>query len=122
MRKIFCENKFGRHQTIANSRTIFHTIQGQTVHFVNCKRIPLQAKIRFLADSATLLFFFDFLCCFGFRGRIAKTLYCSKALQKQANLRNSQQNVSNREPVCGVHGRILIYMFSKLKLSRNPQL
>ena len=92
------------------------------MHFVNCKRIPQQAKIRFVAESATLIFFFDLLCCFGFHGRIAKTMRCSKSLEKQATLRNTQQNVCNPEPVCGIHEQIIIHVLSKLKLSRNPQL
>ena len=51
--------------------------------FANCKRIPPQANIGFVAESATLLFFYALLCCFGFLGQIAKTVYCAKALQKQ---------------------------------------
>ena len=64
------------------------SLRGQTVHFVHCKRIPEHAKIRFNAESTTLLLFFDLLCCFGFHKQIAKTLYCLKSLQKQAILRN----------------------------------
>ena len=97
-------------------------LRSQTVHFVNCKRIPQEAKIRFVAESASLLIFFDLLCCFGFHGQKAKTLYCSKSLQKQATLQNLQQNVWNQEPVCGIHEQIIIYVFSKPKMSRNPQL
>ena len=77
-------------------------ILGQTLRFVNCNRIPQLTKFRFVAESATLLFFFDLLCCFGFHGEKAKTLYCSKSLQKQATLQNPQQNVWNPEPVCGI--------------------
>ena len=71
------------------------------MHFVNCERIPQQAKIRFVAESATLLFFFDLFCCFGFHGQIAKTLISSKSLQKEA---------------------IIIFVLNKLELSRNLQL
>ena len=39
------------------------TLRGQTKQFVNCKSIPQQAKIRFVAEPATLLVFFDLLCC-----------------------------------------------------------
>ena len=35
------------------------------MHSVYCKQNPQQAKIRFVAESATLLLFFDILCCFG---------------------------------------------------------
>ena len=68
------------------------TLRGQTVHFVNYKRIPQQTKIRFIVESATLLFFFDLLCCFGFHVQIATTLYCSKLLQ-------------NRQ-LCGIHDKM----------------
>ena len=81
------------------------------MHLMNSKRIPQQAKIMFVAESAMLLFFFDLLCCFGFHGQIAKRLYCSKLLQKQAILRNPQQNVWNPEPVCGIRVQIIIYAF-----------
>ena len=47
-----------------------------------CKRTPQQAKIRFFGEFATLLLFFDLLCCFGFHKQIPKTLYRSKSLQK----------------------------------------
>ena len=58
------------------------TLRGQTMHSVHCKRISQLAKIRFVAESATLLLFFDLLRCFGFLRQIPKTLYCSKSLQK----------------------------------------
>ena len=48
------------------------------MHFVNCIRVPQQAKTRFVVKSATLILFSDFLLYFGFHGQIAKTLYCSK--------------------------------------------
>ena len=54
--------------------------------FVNGRPIPQKAKITFVAEPATMLLFFDFLCCFTFHGQVAKTLYCSKSLQKQAIL------------------------------------
>ena len=56
------------------------------MHFVNCYRIPRHFK----------LLIFDLLGPFGFHGQIAKTLYCSKSLQKQANLRKPQQNLWNQ--------------------------
>ena len=37
------------------------TLRGQTVRSVHCKRIPQLAKIRFVADFATLLIFFELL-------------------------------------------------------------
>ena len=55
------------------------------MHFVNCE-FSQQAKIRFVAESATLPFFY-LLCCFGFHGQIYKTLYCSKLLQKLTEFR-----------------------------------
>ena len=92
------------------------------MHFVNCGRIPQQAKIKFVAESATLLFFFDLLCCFGFHGQIAKILHCSKLLQKQAILWNPQQNVGNSKPICGINEQTILYVFSNFKLYRNLQL
>ena len=54
-------------------------LRGQTLKFVNCKRIPLPAKNKFVAESRTLLVFFDTLFCFGFHEKkTAKTLYRSK--------------------------------------------
>ena len=55
-------------------------LRGQTVHSVPCKRIPQQVKIKFVAESATLLLFFDLLCCFGFHKQIHKKFYRSKSL------------------------------------------
>ena len=86
------------------------------MRFVTFKRISQQSKIRFVVESSTLLVFFDLLCCFGFQGQIAKKLYCSKLLQKQATLRNAQQNVWIPEPVRGIHEQTIIYVFRKLKL------
>ena len=72
------------------------------MHYLNCKRTPQQAKVRFVAEPATLLFLFELLCCFGFHAQIDKTLYYLKALQKAAKLRNLQPNVWNPELVCGI--------------------
>ena len=79
--------------------TCWRTLRGQTA-FCECKRIPQQAKSRFVAESATLIFFFDLLCCFGFHEQIAKILHRSKLLRKQANLGNLQPN-------CGESGSSL---------------
>ena len=62
------------------------TLRGQTVRFENCKQIiPQQAKVGFVAEFATLLFFFDLLCCFGFHRQIAKTLFLLKIAPKTVN-------------------------------------
>ena len=58
------------------------SLRGQTVHSVHCKRIPQQAQLRFVAESATVLHFFDLFCCFGFHKQNPKTLYRSKSLEK----------------------------------------
>ena len=58
------------------------------MHLVNCRWIPQQAKITFVAESATLLLYFDLVGCFGLHKQISKTLYRSKSFQKQANLGN----------------------------------
>ena len=63
------------------------------MHFVSMKRFPRQANKIIVAEPAGFVLFFDLLCCFGFHGQIAKTLYCSKLLQKQASLRNLQQTL-----------------------------
>ena len=52
------------------------------MHSEHCKRNPQQDKIRFVAESTSMLLFFDLLCFFGFHGQIAKILYRSKSLQK----------------------------------------
>ena len=51
------------------------------MHSLHCKRNPQQAKNRFVAESATLLLFFDLLCCFGFHKQVPKSLYRSKSLE-----------------------------------------
>ena len=45
------------------------------MHSLHCKRNPQQAKIRFVAKSATLLIFFDLLCCFGFHKQRPKQTF-----------------------------------------------
>ena len=53
------------------------------LHSGQCKRVPQQAKIRFVAESAALLLFFDLLAVLdSFQKQIPKTLYRSKLLQK----------------------------------------
>ena len=72
----------------------FSTLRGQTVHSLHFK--PQQAKISFVAESATLLLFVDLLCCFGFHKQIPKSLYCSKSLQNpQQYLWNTEQFVES---------------------------
>ena len=80
----------------------------QTLNSLHCKRNPQQAKIRLVAESATLLLFFDFLCFFGFHKTIPKSLYCSKSLQKFADLRNPLTVAESRTTSC-------------ISLLRNPQ-
>ena len=67
----------------------------QTVHFVHCKQIAQQKKIRCDAESATLLLFFDILPCFEFLKLIPKTLNRSKLLKKQVILRNPKPYLRN---------------------------
>ena len=50
------------------------------MQLVNFKRISQQAKIKFVAEFATLFFFFDLLFCFGFHKQIANTEYHSNSL------------------------------------------
>ena len=62
---------------------------------MHCKRNPQQGKIRFVAESATLLIFSDLLGCFGFNKKKPKFLYHSKLLEKQANVQNPQLYLRN---------------------------
>ena len=71
----------------------FKTLRGQTVHSLHCKRNPQQTKIRFVAESATLLLLFDLL----FHKQIPKSLYRSKSLKKYASLRNPTENNNSEE-------------------------
>ena len=50
------------------------TLRDQTVP---CKRIPQQAKIRFVAEPATLLPLFNILRCIGFHKQLDETLFRS---------------------------------------------
>ena len=70
------------------------------MHFVHCKRIPEQAKMRFVAESTTLLLFFDLLCSFGFHKQIAKTLYCLQSLQ-------NRQFCGICNIICGIHNQVI---------------
>ena len=64
---------------------------------VMSKRIPQQIEIRVIAESTKLLLFFDLLGYFGFHEQLARTLCCSKSLQKQACLLNPLQILKNPE-------------------------
>ena len=57
------------------------------MHSLHCKRNPQQAKIRFVAESAALLLFFDLRCCFGFLNYLN---HCTA------------QNCSKNRRVCGI--------------------
>ena len=74
-----------------SNNTRLKSIRGEIVHIVNCRRIPLQAQIKFVAKSAALLIFFDLV----FHKQIAKTMYRRKLLQKWANLQNLEQFVES---------------------------
>ena len=57
------------------------------INYVHCKRIPQQAQIRFVVESATLLHFIDLLCCFGSTNKYLKQCTvqnCSKILEKRS--------------------------------------
>ena len=95
------------HAQVKHSKDPWQSLRGQTVHSVPCKRILQQAQIRFVAESATLLFFFDLLCCFWFHKQIPKTLYRSSSLQ----------NLHLRIPLGVAESRTTSYIC----LLRNPQ-
>ena len=59
------------------------SLGGETVYFVNCKRVPQQARNRFVAESATFVVSFDFFDRFQFDEHIARTLYFLQRLQQQ---------------------------------------
>ena len=65
-------------------------LRGQTVHSLHCERNKQQAKIRFVAESATLLLFFDLLCC-------CTAQNCSK----------NKQICGIRNCICGIQNSLL---------------
>ena len=72
------------------------------MHSVVCKRIPQQAQIRFVAECATLLHFFDLICCFGFHKQIPKTLMF-KVTPKISEFAESATVFAEPRTVCGIH-------------------
>ena len=56
---MFCKQQFFEKLSPATKNLSYVSLRGQTVQSVHCMRIPQQAKIRFFAESATLLHFFD---------------------------------------------------------------
>ena len=88
------------------------------MHFVNCMRIPQQAKNRIVAESAILLFFFDLLRCFEFHGLIAKYCIaqnCSKTYSFAESIKLNKQHslVDLHRP------KMLIIQFHTLSLWKN---
>ena len=74
-------------------------LRGQNAHFVNNKRIPQHAKIRFTAESATLLLFFDLLKRFKFKNKQVRHFIIKKVsilTNPQQHLRNMEQFVESR--------------------------
>ena len=105
------------------------------MHFVNCKRILREAKIRFVKEAEILFLFFDLVCCFGFQKQLASTLYHSKLLQNWANSWNLVSVFAKFRPVCEIHLQIKKHVHSKpeplqilrlyaesAKFKRNPQI
>ena len=89
----------------------------------NCKRIP-----QILSGFRNIATFFDRLCCFAFHGQIVKKLYYSKLLQK-TNFEESARKIvesatkyAESRNVSQFHEQIIIYVFSELRLSWNPQM
>ena len=84
--------------------------------FVNCKLIPRQAKIRFVAESATLLLFFDF--CTVSDSKNEKLKHCiAQSLSK------SRQICGNCSSICGILNSLLIHK-NKTRLlvsGRSPE-
>ena len=74
------------------SRKESKILRGQSVHSVHCKRISQQAQTRFVAEAATLLLFFDLLCCLDSANKYLK--HCTV------------QNRSKNRWFCGIRNRI----------------
>ena len=87
------------------------TLWGQTVYFVHCKRIPQQAKVRFVAESATLLVFFDLLRCFGFDKQIPKTLPL-KIAPKIGDFAESATVFAESRSICRIHKQTIRHLYS----------
>ena len=77
------------------------------MHSVHFKRIPKQAKIRSYAESASLLSFFDFLCCFGFHKKIPKFTLPPKNAPKISENAESATVFAGAGLVCGNHKQII---------------
>ena len=67
------------------------------MHHVHCNWIQQQAKIKFVAESAALVQFFDLLCCLGFHKNYLNhctAQNCSSNLYKENELFLSPQILS----------------------------
>ena len=92
------------------------------MYFVNCKRIPQQAKIRFAAESAPLLFYLIFSAVLDSTDKYLKHCIAQNCSKNRQFFGNPQENMWKPEPVWGIHDQITKYVFSKFMLSQNPQL
>ena len=68
---------------------------GQAMYSLHCKRNLQQENLKFVAESATFLLFFDLLSCFWFHKHVPKSLYRLKLLHKWAILWNLQLYLMN---------------------------
>ena len=97
------------HDQGKHSKDALQSLRGQTVHSVPCKRILQQDQIRFVAESATLLFFFDLLCCFGFHNKYLK--HCTVQIRSETYICGSHLELRNPEQLaifacCGIRNKL----------------
>ena len=90
-----------------------------TLHFVIGKRIPQQAKFRFVAEAASLLLFFDFFAVF-----FSKNNVPLKIAPKIGNFTESATIFAETGTVYGIHKQIKTYKNKKSSrihnCKRNP--
>ena len=80
------------------------------MHFAHSKRYPQQVKIKFVAESAKLLLFFDHLCCLIiFAGYNNVPLKMAPQIGKFAE---SATEFAESRTVCGIHRQIIRQMYS----------
>ena len=85
-------------------------LRGQIVNSVHCKWIPQQAKLRFVAEFASLLLFFDLHCCFGFQKQKLRKINLLKIDPKLGAIAESATVFAESRIVCGIHNQAQRHM------------
>ena len=106
------------------------------MHSVHCKRIQQQIKIKFVAESATLLFFWS-SSLFGFHKQNLKLSTAQNHCSKNRRTCGIRNRIAESRTFYGIHKQIMRHYGAKLgipcivsgfrnrprsNLSRNPQL